>query len=828
VADDVEKLMEAHLRTLALCHAAPTTVSRPAYWLRGAGAVGARLPLCLAWDLGALLTRPDLRIARPEHLPADVETGGYEDFLTRLAARPLVREVSTWDLSDGVMGVLLARLVEDVEVPATYALPPEPHAHTFARRLAVELDRADAAQIWREADPAERPELRRLLPPEALASVETNLRGLDADEVRFLHRYGPRFAGAPDPRELLDLFNLLGLPSGARMALSQVLRLLPRVSEVTRTGGAQTYAMGGYAGLTRRGSLDNLVPTELAYPQAMFLHRLLNRQALYYGRETERERRRELVYVVTQTGLGLLGDGDVLARALTLALAQVMARRGYEVQQSFVGSAWTPPRELDKPGQVQRLLYYRDEGWLQTEEMLEAVLGQLRGWGDRYRGMQVLWVVGEHWDADGWEAHEGLYRALRQRAGQQAWFVRTGVGSKEYEVRSRDYGVKGRDNGDGKYGGRQRPTAYSLLPTPASSPAASSCFDRYQVVESEVLWEEREPPPRIHLPAKSVVPRRAWERLRDEIEDVGFRDGVRDVLHFVDEETQLEAWWQLAEITEDPDQAAIDDYLRDLTPVDMVYVPAGPFLMGTTEEEVEALVTEFSEGHRDEFEREVPQHEVELPGYYIGRYPVTNEAYAEFIAAGGYEMREYWTEVGWARKERDGWTEPRYWNNENRNQPRQPVVGVSWYEAVAYCRWRGLRLPTEAEWEKAAGWDPQAGRKRKYPWGDEADESKYVYNPSSWPEVGAISPGDENGYGVHDMAGLYTWCSTRRMEYPYDAEDGREDPSGSAVRVLRGSGSEQRWARCAFRSWVYPGFGGYGWGLRVSAPRRLLPPGSES
>jgi formylglycine-generating enzyme required for sulfatase activity len=819
--------MEAHLRTLALCHTAPTTVSRPAYWLRGAGAVGARLPLCLAWDLGALLTRPDLRIARPEHLPADVETGGYEDFLTRLAARPLVREVSTWDLSDGVMGVLLARLVEDVEVPATYALPPEPHAHTFARRLAVELDRADAARIWRETNPAERPELRRLLPPEALASVETNLRGLDADEVRFLHRYGPRFAGAPDPRELLDLFNLLGLPSGARMALSQVLRLLPRVSEVTRTGGAQTYAMGGYAGLTRRGSLDNLVPTELAYPQAMFLHRLLNRQALYYGRETERERRRELVYVVTQTGLGLLGDGDVLARALTLALAQVMARRGYEVQQSFVGSAWTPPRELDKPGQVQRLLYYRDEGWLQTEEMLEAVLGQLRGWGDRYRGMQVLWVVGEHWDADGWEAHEGIYRALRQRAGQQAWFVRTGVGSKEYEVRSRDYGVKGRDNGDGKYGGRQRPTAYSLLPTPASPPAAASCFDRYQVVESEVLWEEREPPPRIHLPAKSVVPRREWERLRNEIEDVGFQDGVRDVLHFVDEERQLAAWWQLAEIADDPDQAAIDDYLRDLAPEGMVYVPAGPFLMGSADDDPDA---------RD---NEKPQHEVELPGYYIGRYPVTNEEYAEFIAAGGYETRDYWTEAGWARKERDGWTEPRYWDDENRNQPRQPVVGVSWYEAVAYCRWRGLRLPTEAEWEKAAGWDPQAGQKRKYPWGNEWEEERGNWGGKvgratpigEWPE-------DESAYGVREQAGnVDEWCSTRwtGFEYPYNAEDGREDLSGgdNVRRVIRGAGwwgdadDARRWARCAYRYRFNPRSRDLR-GLRVSASRRLLPSGSES
>jgi iron(II)-dependent oxidoreductase len=327
-----------------------------------------------------------------------------------------------------------------------------------------------------------------------------------------------------------------------------------------------------------------------------------------------------------------------------------------------------------------------------------------------------------------------------------------------------------------------------------------------------------------------VSPQREWEKLRNEIEDMGFRDGVRDVLHFVDEETQLEAWWELAEITDDPDQAAIDDYLRDLTPEGMVYVEAGPFLMGSADDDPDA----------DDDEK--PQHEVELPGYYIGRYPVTNEEYAEFIAAGGYETRDYWTEAGWARKERDGWTEPRYWDDENRNQPRQPVVSVSWYEAVAYCRWRGLRLPTEAEWEKAAAAEPLLGsssrrsellaHRRKYPWGDEWDEGKYVWNPSSWPEVGSISPGEENGYGVHDMAGLYTWCSTRwtGFEYPYDADDGREDLSGGGDvrRVLRGGGSDQRRARCAFRSRVSPWNWYNYWGLRVSAPRRLLPPGSES
>jgi iron(II)-dependent oxidoreductase len=335
-----------------------------------------------------------------------------------------------------------------------------------------------------------------------------------------------------------------------------------------------------------------------------------------------------------------------------------------------------------------------------------------------------------------------------------------------------------------------------------------------------------------------------WERLRNEIEEIGFRDGVRDVLHFVDEETQLEAWWELAEITDDrtsEDQAAIDDYLRDLAPEGMVYVPAGPFLMGSTEDEVaDLLENTTNERARMFLGSEKTQHEMNLPGYYIGRYPVTNEEYAEFIAAGGYETRAYWTEAGWNWK--GSRMQPFYWDDENRNQPRQPVVGVSWYEAVAYGRWRGLRLPTEAEWEKAAGWDPQAGRKRKYPWGDEWDEGKIMSFDQGQPEVGEFTREADNAYGVSDMAGLYTWCSTRWRDeegndytYPYDASDGRENLSGGddVGRVQRGNygstSEEAMYVRCAYRLRNYPLTG---WdssrGLRVSAPRRLLPPGSES
>ena len=147
---------------------------------------------------------------------------------------------------------------------------------------------------------------------------------------------------------------LTGLPAAARLALSQTLHLLPRLSETRTIGGVQTYPEGGYEGLARKGSLDSLLPTELAYPADLFFHRVLNAEALYYGRERPRERRRELAFLIMQVGYGLGGDGQILARALLLALSHAMTQRGYDVRYSIAGSDLSDSRPLDKPGEVAR------------------------------------------------------------------------------------------------------------------------------------------------------------------------------------------------------------------------------------------------------------------------------------------------------------------------------------------------------------------------------------------------------------------------------------------------------------------------------------------
>ncbi|OQA95154.1 MAG: Serine/threonine-protein kinase pkn1 [Chloroflexi bacterium ADurb.Bin222] len=238
--------------------------------------------------------------------------------------------------------------------------------------------------------------------------------------------------------------------------------------------------------------------------------------------------------------------------------------------------------------------------------------------------------------------------------------------------------------------------------------------------------------------------------------------------------------------------------------------------MGTPEREVAELAK--LGGVKPEFvRREVPQHEVSLDTYAISRYPITNAEFARFIEAGGYAARAFWTGAGWAQKEKDAWTEPRYWQDDQWNDPAQPVVGVSWYEAAAYCRWLTAqsagrftyRLPTEAEWEKAArGTDG-----RRYPWGNTWDASR-CNNKESGPgkttPVGQYPQGD-SPYEVSELVGqVWEWCSTKYdSKYPYQPDDGREDEDGEDRRILRGgswySSDPAGICRCGSRNRGVPG-----------------------
>ncbi len=224
--------------------------------------------------------------------------------------------------------------------------------------------------------------------------------------------------------------------------------------------------------------------------------------------------------------------------------------------------------------------------------------------------------------------------------------------------------------------------------------------------------------------------------------------------------------------------------------------------------------------------------------FAIGKYPVTNAQYRFFVDDGGYTnprwLEKCWTKEGRKALQQYGWQAPRLLGDPAFSQPNQPVVAVSWYEALAYVNWlrektgKPYRLPTEAEWERAARYTDG----RLYPWGDAEPpgDSKGLAN---YQEAGlgrttsvGIFPDGASLEGVLDMAGnVDEWCSTRWRDeqekdytYPYTPDDGREDLSGGdeVYRVIRGGtwNDEEKWLRCAARGRRDPGYGNGAWGFR--------------
>ena len=211
-----------------------------------------------------------------------------------------------------------------------------------------------------------------------------------------------------------------------------------------------------------------------------------------------------------------------------------------------------------------------------------------------------------------------------------------------------------------------------------------------------------------------------------------------------------------------------------------VRVPAGTFRMGAQKEESKG--ENYDPQAQDV---EAPPHEVTLRAFRIGRFPLTVQEFAKFIDGHGYQTPKHWKE-GFGE-----FTEPKDWEGQKQH-PNRPVVGVSWYEASAYCSWNGSRLPTEAEWERAA----RAVDGHKYPWGDESPNEELANSADEkWsPHVGhptpvGLYPRGATPDGIQDLAGnVLEWCSDWFGE-DYYAESPLENPSGPRsgdMRVLRG------------------------------------------
>ncbi len=207
-------------------------------------------------------------------------------------------------------------------------------------------------------------------------------------------------------------------------------------------------------------------------------------------------------------------------------------------------------------------------------------------------------------------------------------------------------------------------------------------------------------------------------------------------------------------------------------PGDMVEIPAGPFTMGS------------DSGPADER----PAHVVTLPRFLMDRLPVTNAQFAEFLRAKGRVSAR--REVYYQDDDADARIHQRagQWTADAGSE-NHPVLEVSWIGARDYCASVGKRLPTEAEWEKAA----RGGDSRKYPWGNEGpDQSRAQFN-AGWTGTAPVGrfPRGASPFGVLDLAGnAWEWVSSAYRPYPYNPADGRENPNPGPVRSTRGGGQD--------------------------------------
>lgn len=241
-------------------------------------------------------------------------------------------------------------------------------------------------------------------------------------------------------------------------------------------------------------------------------------------------------------------------------------------------------------------------------------------------------------------------------------------------------------------------------------------------------------------------------------------------------------------------------------PPPLIKIPAGEFEIGSNS--IDAL------------DNERPAHKVYLDTYYIDRYPVTCGQYRAFIEAGGYENPGFWSKAGWEWLQIVQVGKPLYWH-DILSAENHPVCGVSWYEAEAYCRFVGKRLPTEAEWEKAVSWDADMNRRRIYPWGDEEPTPQHcncvdVTSPQKNRLIINTTPVDaypqgQSAYGLYDTLGnVWEWTASwfdgydNFEMYPYIGYS--QVYFDQQHRVLKGGS----WAtnpfalRSSFRNWYYP------------------------
>lgn len=377
-ADRRRSFLARQIASLAVSHVqidSPMAAVRAASWFNAMNRLGIHLPLFVVHDLGMLFTSAPgpsgwtigaqqavlASVAPPENVRGLL--GRYVSLLKNIADSEVVRKVAGWRVRDELVAVLLSRALGD-----TYNRWQDRSKAAGAEELPLELGLytdVDPADHFRDFDPAPLWAFMEHLVAQSM-HIYTSIELIDLDTVRLLglfkedanHGEGA-LGGAID---LVDLFSALGSPEANDVA-NFSLDLLPSVLETKRSAGAQTFAVDGYASLERKGNVDSLMLSELAYDPAIFEQKVVDHELFYYGHERQREDERRLQYILVDSSASMRGRRQVFARGLALTLVKKLSLQGDEIWMRFFDSRLHELVKLTRGGAfpVPYVLSFRSE-----------------------------------------------------------------------------------------------------------------------------------------------------------------------------------------------------------------------------------------------------------------------------------------------------------------------------------------------------------------------------------------------------------------------------------------------------------------------------------
>lgn len=383
----------------------PMALVRAAQWRNTLGKVGLAVPFWVVADLGLMLSGAPERIevrpgfARLGQVPQDVRDAHaiWLATLEELAETEMTERARAWRLSDDLTSIVLLRVLGPIwerhlgpgRRPVAAPLPLDPQAYAD---LGPGLEQAFSA-VDRRADIAF---LKRLAAE--CQRLVTAFEQIDLDTLRLLGMYGAE-ASAASAFGMLDLLSVLESPD-ANDVVNFSLDLLPSVLETKRATGAQTFSVDGYAGLARRGTMDSLVLTELAYEDDLFDQRFSENEVFYYARDKTREEDRRLHYIVCDATASMRGQRSVFARGLALTLVKKMLLRGEDVAFRFFDSrlydvqiARAARRKSERGIDVPYVLSFRGEHGRHYAKVFGLLAGELGRTAKREQRTPVLYII---------------------------------------------------------------------------------------------------------------------------------------------------------------------------------------------------------------------------------------------------------------------------------------------------------------------------------------------------------------------------------------------------------------------------------------------------